>query len=217
MDTDRCSLSARSERRALRDDAVRRVALLRHGEKEGRESRARLSSTGRMRAFALPHLLLELSRREGWPVAPDCLIAAHDRTDSVRPSETLQHLAHRLSLRVHHCRTPQSVKAVLFESPHAPTWRHAVVVWRHDALLDVARALGASAAALPSDWPDDLYDRLILLDYDAQHSCVDVRCVYTDADLHLTGDPPRDGQDAERAPSRRSRASQRPDARADVR
>jgi hypothetical protein len=190
VETDRYILPTHHETRRVHDDAVRRVALLRHGEKKGRESRARLSSTGRMRAFALPHLVVELSRREGWPLAPDCLIAAHDKPSSVRPSETLLHLAQRLSLPVHHCLDAASVKAWLFGGSRQLLWRHAVVSWRHDTVLDVARALGASSNALPSGWPDDLYDRLILLDFDARNDVVEARCVYTDAALRLAGDPP---------------------------
>ncbi|WP_257386671.1 hypothetical protein [Tahibacter caeni] len=167
--------------------AVRRVSLLRHAEKEGREQPTRLSSTGRLRAFALPYLLQDLSRRDGWPWAPDCLIAARDTSRSQRPSLTLVHLAHRLGLPVHQCRTPGEAVTRLFGPDPPPDWRHAVVVWRHTRLLAVARALGAPPDALPDQWPAELYDRIVLLDYDARGRLVRVRCLLADDELELAG------------------------------
>lgn len=179
-------------------DVVRRILILRHAEEKGREQAERLSSTGRMRAFALPYLLQDISRRDGWPWAPDLLIAAHDTPKSQRPSQNLQHLAHSLSLRVHQCRTSAEVLGcLLLNDPQIP-WRHAVVAWRHKTILDVARALGAPVEELPDDWPDSLFDRIIILDIDGGHRVVRTRCVYADAELDvtLTQEPATRGWDA---------------------
>jgi hypothetical protein len=169
----------------LPGEATRRVSLLRHAEKEGRELPTRLSSTGRMRAFALPYILQELSRRDGWPWTADCLIAARDTARSQRPSQTLHHLAQQLALPVLQSRTPADVVSLLFGADPQPTWRHAIVVWRHNRILDVARALGAPAQSLPADWPSELYDRIVLLDFDARGRLVRTRCLHADDELEL--------------------------------
>lgn len=169
----------------LPGEATRRISLLRHAEKEGRELPTRLSSTGRMRAFALPYILQELSRRDGWAWNADCLIAARDTTRSQRPSQTLHHLAQQLALPIQQSRTPADVVSLLFGAGPQPPWRHAVVVWRHNRILDVARALGAPAQSLPADWPSELYDRIVLLDFDARGRHVRTRCVHADDELEL--------------------------------
>lgn len=169
----------------LPGEARRRVSLLRHAERTGREQPARLSSTGRMRAFALPYLLRDVSRRDGWPLAPDRLIAAHDTVHSQRPSQTLRHLSHELSLPVHQARTAAGVLALLFGPEQPQTWRHAVIVWRHRSLLGIARALGAAAQDLPPDWPAQLYDRIVLMDFDGGGRVLRTRCVYADDYLTL--------------------------------
>jgi len=169
----------------LPGEATRRISLLRHAEKEGRELPTRLSSTGRMRAFALPYILQELSRRDGWPWAADCLIAARDTARSQRPSQTLHHMAQQLVLPIRQGCTPADVVHLLFGPDPQPPWRHAVVVWRHNRILDVARALGAPAEALPAEWPAELYDRIVLLDFDGRVRLVRTRCVNADDELEL--------------------------------
>ena len=49
----------------------------------------------------------------------------------------------------------------------------------------MVRALGAPSQSLPADWPSELYDRIVLLDFDARGRLVRTRCVHADDELEL--------------------------------
>ncbi|WP_255911596.1 hypothetical protein [Tahibacter harae] len=167
------------------DSPVRRIALLRHAEKRGCEQPGQLSGVGHMRAFALPHVLADLSRRDGWLLAPDRLIAAADTPRSRRPSQTLAALGRRLGLRVLQVDAAAALPSSLFDPQILPDWHFAVISWRRSSILRVARLLGAAPQDLPAEWPRELYDQIILLDYDAAGRVQRTRCVRADQEVQL--------------------------------
>jgi hypothetical protein len=141
------------------DARLRTVFIIRHGEKphEG----PHLSETGRARARALADLFGGCFRK------PDLLIAAANKPKSCRPVETLEPLAAALGLAIDDRFETEDVDRVAahLRQGQVPVEGAALIAWRHDAIPQLARALGARNA--PSKWPEHVFDRVWRLLYSA--------------------------------------------------
>jgi hypothetical protein len=139
------------------------IILMRHAEKPPDKSRAELSEAGRARAARLVVRVPELLGR------PDVLLAAADKTGSIRPRETLEPLAAATGLAIRQFPDHESerlAEALLTDPDFAG--RRLVISWRHKALPTLARALGAPPKLCPDPWPQALYDLILRFDYEPE-------------------------------------------------
>jgi broad specificity phosphatase PhoE len=132
------------------------LILMRHVQKTGQPGDTGLSAFGNERARRLA---------EAWSrVMPslDMIIACRSTTKSSRPVDTVRPLADTLNLSIDDRWGTQDYQALARHLISDPGNRHRriLICWRHDTLPQLATCFGAAA---PS-WPDDLYDRLWLLE-----------------------------------------------------
>jgi hypothetical protein len=145
------------------------LLLIRHGEKSGDPEDATLTAAGQARAQAYVAYFRNLTLDSQPVPAPSFLIAAADSKDSIRSRLTLTPLSQALGLPIDTTVAdrayPELAQRLLGDAryDHVTT----LVCWHHGQILALARALGASAPALPRAWPDDVFGWLLRLNYDA--------------------------------------------------
>lgn len=123
-----------------------KIVLIRHAEKL--ETSPHLSAQGHLHAERLAETIPE---EYG---VPDVVYAAAEDADSHRPVETARPLVDKYGIKfkdkIPHGDIRRLVKAVLKK---ARKGKFVLVVWRHDELPAIARALGMKD--VPAKWPDD--------------------------------------------------------------
>lgn len=136
---------------------------MRHAEKPADKADPGLSAQGRRRAEQLATYVPRIFGR------PDFLVAAADKKGSHRPRLTLEPLAAATGVAVDATvsdKDSAAFAAALLVEPRFDGAR-VVIAWRHDALPALARGLGAETGQCPDPWPDELYDLILRLDFDA--------------------------------------------------
>lgn len=145
--------------------APARILFLRHAEKpaEGPE----LNATGRRRAAALPSLFLSDPRAAAWG-RPVALFAASPEKPggSIRSIQTIEPLGRALGLPLITRFRRDDVQAVAQDILSSPAFdgKTVLVCWEHKRIPDIMRALGWTRG--PNRWPDDVFDRVWILDFD---------------------------------------------------
>ncbi len=151
--------------------APAQVILIRHAEKP--EYGNQLSERGFRRAEALVRFFRDEAAvtRYGAPAAIYAAAPKHEDS-SIRSIQTVQPLADALGLAplVKFTRGQAHKLAVdIMENP-AYDGRMVLVCWQHgnlsDIVLELAEYGGATQTALPGEWPDKVYDRAWILDFD---------------------------------------------------
>lgn len=138
---------------------------MRHAEKPllGRE----LTTTGATRAQAYIHYF-EPFHDAGLKFRVNALYAGADSADSIRPRLTLEPLSRATGLPLNSSistKNPDALVALLRTQRHG---NHPLVSWRHGSIPALLTAFGASPSLLPnSKWPNDTYDWVIVLTFDA--------------------------------------------------
>lgn len=141
------------------------VLIVRHAEKPplGRE----LTPTGQARAQAYIHYF-EPFHDGGLNLRINALYAGADSADSIRPRLTLEPLSHATGLPVDSTistKDPAALVALLHTQPHG---NHPLVAWRHGSIPALLTAFGASPDLIPGGkWPNDTYDWVVVLTFDA--------------------------------------------------
>lgn len=142
------------------------LVIIRHAEKP--QTGRTLNAEGYARAAAYAHyfhpLLLDGSKLE-----LQRLIAGADAADSIRPRETLEPLARATALPLDtrfNTNDPAALVHALQTEAHA---QNTLIAWRHKRIAALLNALGANANALLPDgrWPDEVFDWIVLLHFDA--------------------------------------------------
>jgi hypothetical protein len=153
--------------------APAQVILIRHAEKP--EYGNQLSERGFRRAEALVRFFLNEAAvtRYGAPAAIYAAAPKHEDS-SIRSIQTVQPLAGALGQEpiVKFTRgQARKLAADIMENP-AYDGRMVLVCWQHGNIYDIALELAqyngspqSALAALPGEWPDGVYDRVWLLDF----------------------------------------------------
>lgn len=152
--------------------APAQVILIRHAEKPA--SGNQLSEQGFRRAEALAWFFQTSSavKKHGTPAAIYAAAPKHEDS-SVRSIQTVQPLADALGLEpiAKFTRGQAHKLAVdIMENP-AYNGRMVLVCWQHGNIYDIVLELAeyngssqAALAALPGEWPDEVFDRVWILD-----------------------------------------------------
>lgn len=155
------SVAAKTGRPAL----PKLVLIIRHGEKPTEEGDLHLAPKGYQRAGALA-ALFDAKHNGGAYPAIDALFAAGNSKESHRPVATLKPLARQLDLAIdesHGEKDYARLAAALLGKSH--DGKAVLICWRHGQIPALAEALKATGP--PAKWPDDRFDLIWRLDYDA--------------------------------------------------
>lgn len=142
------------------------VLVIRHAEKPAEG--ASLNPDGVVRAGKYAHYFNPFVL-DGVAIPIDALYAGSDSADSVRPRLTLEPLSRAtgIPLNLHFSTSePDAFAKALVAEPHG---NHVLVAWRHKKIPALLKALGADTATLlpGGAWPDNVYDWVVFLHYDA--------------------------------------------------
>jgi hypothetical protein len=150
------------------------ILLIRHAEKplDG----PGLAPAGVERAKAYVRYFEDF-RLDGAPTRIQDLAATADSAASSRPRLTLTPLGHALGLPVQQPFTNEEVGKFAIWLASSAKDRTTLVAWHHGKLPKLLADLGADpAAVLPhGSWPDNVYDWVIALRFDAQGHLVTAR------------------------------------------
>ncbi|HEX2081072.1 MAG TPA: hypothetical protein VHG08_25445 [Longimicrobium sp.] len=177
------------------------VLLIRHAEKP--DSGTGLSPAGQARAQAYVAYFQNYAIN-GDTLKLDYLFATADTDRSHRPRLTLEPLAHTLGLSINDKHAdedyPKVADDLLTHGKYDDS--NVLVCWHHGEILDLAAALGASAATLPpssnwpAKWPGDVFGWMLQLCYDgdgnlipAQTVCLSQQLMYDDCGQQPPGPP----------------------------
>lgn len=158
---------ARSHAVAATGPADMTVLIIRHGEKPRHGRGLDAAGEARAQAYAqwFPHLVLA-----GGSAVPTMLYASADTRTSARERLTLAPLAHVLDEPVHQRFDEDQTRALAAHvRRHARPGGVVLICWHHERIAKLLRAFAADPASLLPDgrWPDDEFDWLIVLRYDA--------------------------------------------------
>jgi hypothetical protein len=143
------------------------ILIIRHSEKpvSGRV----LNREGRARAHAYAHYFAPF-QHAGQSLELDILIAGADSKRSIRPRLTLEPLSRATGLPIdatHSTNDSPALAKFLRKTSHG---KAILICWRHNQIPILLAALGADPSHLlpAAKWPTEVYDWVILLQYDAQ-------------------------------------------------
>ena len=145
------------------------VLIMRHAEKPIEATgQTGLTEAGRHRAEAYAKYFQPF-QEEGMRLNISALYAGADGSSSIRPRLTLEPLSKASGLRLDvsiGTKDPEALVALLRTQPHGNT---PLICWRHGQIPALLTALGASPDALlpAGKWPDEVYDWIIVLTFDA--------------------------------------------------
>ena len=151
------------------------VFLIRHAEKP--EDGEELSPAGEKRAqFYVDYF--KWLKVEGKPLKLDHLFAAADSKNSERSRLTLTPLSRALNLPLDLRFEADDVKSLAEELLAKDHGKAILICWHHGGIPDLLKKLGEKPARLLPDgeWPDDVFDWLIVLRFDAAGEIVPSRC-----------------------------------------
>jgi hypothetical protein len=157
------------------------VLIVRHAEKPAEGSGLTPQGVARAQAYARyfhPFML------DGQSLEIGALYAALDTKNSARPRLTLEPLSKATGLALDlrfSSDDPAALIAALRNEAHA---QPVLICWRHKRIPALLAAFGADAGVLLPDgkWPEDVYDRVVVLHFDgAGH--LDVQRIVQEPDL----------------------------------
>jgi len=139
----------------------RQVLLLRHAEKPPDEAMAvGLSDQGKLRAEALPNLLVKSNGRPTPFPKPDLIFATKNSKHSHRPLETVTPLAKKLGLPINSDFADADVAQLSDEIFRNPKYagKTILICWHHGKMPALAASLKATDA--PDHFKDTVFDRV---------------------------------------------------------
>jgi hypothetical protein len=150
------------------------VLLIRHAERP--VAGPGLGSAGEQRAVAYVRYFGDF-RVDGTPARIRSLVATADSVNSSRPRLTLVPLGQALGLPIQQPFANEDTGKVAAWLASAPGDRTILVAWHHGKLPKLLASLGANPGALlpHGSWPDDVYDWVIALRFDARGHLVTAR------------------------------------------
>lgn len=145
------------------------LLVIRHAEKSDDPDDAGLTPAGQARALAYVAYFQTLTLDSARVAAPSWLIAKADEAESRRARLTLEPLAAVLGLPIDTELREEQARELAQRLREEARYDGAttLVCWSHKHLPKLAKALGAPGSLLPDEWPEDVFDWLLRLDYDA--------------------------------------------------
>jgi broad specificity phosphatase PhoE len=142
------------------------ILIIRHAEKP--DAGHTLSASGDARAQAYVNYFKNYSV-DGKPLKLDYLFATKDSGNSHRPRLTLDPFAKALGLKIDSRFNNNQFQQMAREIQNHAPGTNILICWHHGNIPELLRALGANPKKiLPGGkWPDDEFDWLIQLRYDA--------------------------------------------------
>jgi hypothetical protein len=167
------------------------VLIVRHAEKP--DDGAGLAPLGEKRASAYADYFQNLTV-DGRSLRPQTLIATEDSKESMRPGLTLKPLATALNLPLDQRFKDKDYASVVQALQNEAHGQVVLIAWHHGKLDKMLAAFGADPKTLLPDgkWPEDVYDWLFILPFDAQGQLITAqmkRITETDIDQSIGATP----------------------------
>jgi hypothetical protein len=152
------------------------LLIVRHAEKPDKDGGPGLTTAGQARAQAYVSFFAPRTSgasntvwRDEPPRALDALVATEDTAKSSRPRLTLEPLSQALHLSIQQPCANDDVTGLARWLAEHEAGKTTLIAWHHGRIPKLLAALGADADALiPGGvWPDDTFDWVIELRYDA--------------------------------------------------
>lgn len=146
------------------------VLIVRHAEKpDDSTGQPGLTEAGRHRAEAYSKYFQPF-KEDGMKLKISALYAGADSEASIRPRLTMEPLSKASGMPLNTTigtKDPEALRSLLRTQPHGDT---PLICWRHGQIPALLTALGAAPGSLlPSGkWPDEVYDWVVVLKFDAQ-------------------------------------------------
>lgn len=162
------------------------ILIVRHAEKPDEATgQTGLTEAGSRRAEAYIRYFQPF-HDDGMRLKITALYAGADSASSIRPRLTLEPLskASRMPLDTTvSTKDPESLLALLRSHPHGDT---PLVCWRHGQIPALLAAFGAAPdSLLPSGkWPDEVYDWVVILHFDARGHLQSQKLVHETLQIH---------------------------------
>ena len=146
------------------DGGPARILLLRHAEKTGRTDDIYLSKEGMERAERLAAYIPRTFGR------PDFIYAAARSKRSIRSIETMKPLAAALGIELQYHIEDKDFRSLVREIFSRVEYRGKMIVicWHHGKLPEIAALLGAPQFGYPDPWPQDCFNLILDLRYNAR-------------------------------------------------
>jgi broad specificity phosphatase PhoE len=150
------------------------ILVIRHAEKPA--DGPGLTGVGQARAEACASYFKNFTL-DGRPLKLDCLIAAADTPRSHRPRLTLEPTSRMLGLPINSGFADLQFQELAEELRTRPHGNHILVCWHHSTIPALVEALGADPGRLfpNGEWPDEIYNWVVELRYDANGRLVAAR------------------------------------------
>jgi phosphohistidine phosphatase SixA len=150
------------------------VLIIRHAEKSGDPDDDGLTPAGQARAQAYVAYFQTLTLDAAPVATPAWLIAKADEKESRRARLTLEPLAAALGRPIDTdlCEEDAELMAQRLREQARYDGVTTLVCWSHKHLPTLVTALGAPKSLLPDGWPEEVFDWLLRLDYDADGELV---------------------------------------------
>jgi len=162
------------------------VLIVRHAEKpDDSTGQPGLTEAGRHRAEAY-RKYFQPFREDGMKLKISALYAGADSESSIRPRLTLEPLSKASGMALNTAigtKDPEALRALLRTQPHGET---PLICWRHGQIPALLSTLGAAPASLlpGGKWPDEVYDWVVVLQFDAQGRLASQKLVRETLQVH---------------------------------
>jgi broad specificity phosphatase PhoE len=142
------------------------ILIVRHAEKP--DDGIGLTPAGQERAAAYVGYFAHFTV-DGAPLKIDHIFAAADSKNSIRPRLTVEPLANALQQKIDLRFTDKDPEAIASDLRAHDYGKHILICWRHGKIPGLLEALGANPSTFVPEgkWPENIYDRVIELRFDA--------------------------------------------------
>ena len=150
------------------------ILVIRHGEKPDKGDG--LSKAGKQRAKAYVDYFKNYTV-DSKPLQVDYLFSTADSKASRRTRLTLEPLSKAIGLAIDSRFQYNDIQGLVGAIQSKPPGKQYLICWHHGEIPQLVNALGADPKALfrNGKWPDDVYDWVIQLRYDANGHLVDAK------------------------------------------
>lgn len=160
------------------------LLIVRHAEKPDKSNKSMdshgLTPQGEARAKAYVNYFQHFHDGD-LSFAVDGLYAGADSEESMRPRLTLEPLHNATGMPLHSDIGTKDNALLVKELRETPHGTHPLVSWRHGQIPALLEAFGASKTLIPDGkWPDDVYDWVVVLSFDADGKLASQRLIHED-------------------------------------
>jgi hypothetical protein len=158
------------------------ILIVRHAEKADKGTG--LSKEGDKRAKAYVDYFKNYTV-DSAPFKPDYLFSTADSKDSCRTRLTIEPLSKAIGLPIDDRFQYTDVQGLAGAIQAKPAGKQVLICWHHGEIPQLVSALGANSSTLIPDnkWPENVYDWVIQLRYDANGHVMDAKRITEDIKL----------------------------------